>query len=173
MYQAIQIISWLAKYQSTSLKDQDLIVPILHIMCPMLTEATNSDENDDMSPDRAVAEVLDTMSVKLSNHVFPFAFEFASESSQSVDLKFREASMMLLGLITEGCLELIKGKLEPILYIVFGALRDPEEIVRGAASFALGQFVEYLQPEIISRYETVLPHIFRSLQDASDDVKVY
>ncbi|XP_023756369.1 uncharacterized protein LOC111904893 isoform X1 [Lactuca sativa] len=170
-YQAIQIISWLAKYQSTSLKDQDLIVPILHIMCPMLTEATNSDENDDMSPDRAVAEVLDTMSVKLSNHVFPFAFEFASESSQSVDLKFREASMMLLGLITEGCLELIKGKLEPILYIVFGALRDPEEIVRGAASFALGQFVEYLQPEIISRYETVLPHIFRSLQDASDDVK--
>ncbi|KAI3509342.1 hypothetical protein L1887_24553 [Cichorium endivia] len=170
-HQAIQIISWLAKYQSTSLKEQELIVPILHIMCPMLTEMTTSEEDDDLSPDRAVAEVLDTMSVKLPSHVFPYVFEFASECSQSLDLKFREASVMILGLISEGCSELVKETLQHILYIVFVGLRDTEPIVRGAASFALGQFAEYLQPEIISHYETVLPHIFRSLQDASDDVK--
>ncbi|KAI3752743.1 hypothetical protein L2E82_24780 [Cichorium intybus] len=169
--EAIQIISWLAKYQSTSLKEQELIVPILHIMCPMLTEMITSKEDDDLSPDRAVAEVLDTMSVKLPSHLFPFVFEFASECSQSLDLKFREASVMILGLISEGCSELMKENLQHILYIVFVGLRDTEPIVRGAASFALGQFAEYLQPEIISHYETVLPHIFRSLQDASDDVK--
>ncbi|KAI3810363.1 hypothetical protein L1987_19975 [Smallanthus sonchifolius] len=170
-HQGIQIISWLAKYRSSSLKKHQLIIPILQIMCPLLTEATSSDLDDDLSPDRAAAEVLDTMSVTLPNHVFPPIFEFASENSRNVDPKFREASIMVLGLISEGCLELIKEKLEPVLHVVLEGLRDPEQVVRGSASFALGQFAEYLQPEIISHYEKILPHILRSLQDASDDVK--
>lgn len=172
-HHAIQIISWIAKYRSNSLKKQHLIIPILQIMCPLLTKAPSSDTDDDLSSDRAAAEVLDTMSVKLSNHVFPPVFEFASENSQNVDPKFREASIMVLGLISEGCFELMKEKLEPVLHIVLEGLRDPEEVVRGSASFALGQFSEYLQPEIMSHYEKILPHILRSLQDASDDVKVH
>ncbi|KAI8024673.1 Importin-4 [Camellia lanceoleosa] len=70
-----------------------------------------------------------------------------------------------------GCLELMKDKLEPVLHIVLGALRDPEQMVRGAASFALGQFAEHLQPEIVSHYESVLPCILNALEDASDEVK--
>ena len=66
----------------------------------------------------------------------------------------------------------MKNKLEPILHIVFGALRDSEQMVRGAASFALGQFAEHFQPEIVSHYESVLPHILNSLEDTSDDVQV-
>ena len=171
-HQAIQIISWLAKYKSNSLKVQDLIIPILDIMFQLLIEATNSGDEDDFSPDRAAAEVLDTMSVNLSEHVFPLVLEFASKNSQNVEPKFREASVMVLGLISEGCLELIKEKLEAVLRIVLESLRDPEQIVRGAASYALGQFSEYLQPEIIFHYERILPRILASLQDASDDVKV-
>ncbi|KAI3675918.1 hypothetical protein L1987_85514 [Smallanthus sonchifolius] len=170
-HQAIQIISWLAKYRSSSLMKHQLIIPILQIMCPLLTEATCSDLDDDISPDRAAAEVLDTMSVTLPKHVFPPVFEFATENSRNVDPKFREASIMVLGLISEGCLELIKEKLEPVLHVVLEGLRDPEQAVRGSASFAFGQFAEYLQPEIISHYEKILPHILRSIQDASDDVK--
>ncbi|KAJ9561307.1 hypothetical protein OSB04_006467 [Centaurea solstitialis] len=170
-HQAIQIISSLARYKSNCLKKHHLIIPILQIMCPLLTEVTNDDKDDDLSPDRAAAEVIDTMSLKLSKHVFPPVFEFASESSQNLYPKFREASVMALGVISEGCSELMKEKLEPILHITLGALRDPEQVVRGASSYALGQFVEYLQPEIISHYERVLPRILRSLQDETDDVK--
>uniref|UniRef100_A0A6N2KT83 Importin subunit beta-1/Transportin-1-like TPR repeats domain-containing protein n=1 Tax=Salix viminalis TaxID=40686 RepID=A0A6N2KT83_SALVM len=65
----------------------------------------------------------------------------------------------------------MKDKLEPILHIVLGALRDPEQMVRGAASFALGQFAEHLQPEIMSHYESVLPCILNAIEDASDEVK--
>jgi len=42
-----------------------------------------------------------------------------------------------LGVISKGCLEIIKCKLEPVLHMVLGALRDAEQMVRGAASFAL------------------------------------
>ncbi|GKC69299.1 importin-4 isoform X1, partial [Tanacetum coccineum] len=84
-HQAIQIISWLAKYKSSSLKKHKLIIPILQVLCPLLTEASNRDEDDDLAPDRAAAEVLDTLSLKIPKHVFPPVLEFATLSSQSVD----------------------------------------------------------------------------------------
>lgn len=171
--QAIQIISWLAKYKSNTLKKHKLVIPILQVICPLLAEASENDNDDDLAPDRAAAEVIDTMALNLSKHVFPPVFEFSSLSSQSVNPKFREASVTALGVISEGCLELMKNKLEPVLQIVLGALRDPEQMVRGAASFALGQFAEYLQPEIVSHYESVLPCILNALEDASDEVKVH
>ncbi|KAM7470358.1 hypothetical protein LguiA_008541 [Lonicera macranthoides] len=170
-HQAIQIISWLAKYKSSSLKKHKLVIPILQVMCPLLAESTEGDEDDDLAPDRAAAEVIDTMALNLSKHVFPPVLEFASLSSQNVNPKFREASVTVLGVISEGCLDLMKDKLEPVLHIVLGALRDPQQMVRGAASFALGQFAEYLQPEIVSHYESVLPCILNALEDASDEVK--
>ncbi|KAL0365050.1 UNVERIFIED_CONTAM: Importin-4 [Sesamum angustifolium] len=170
-HQAIQIISWLAKYKSSSLKKYKLVGPILQIMCPLLAESTNRDEDDDLAPDRAAAEVIDTMALNLPKQVFPPVFEFASLSSQNANPKFREASVTALGVISEGCLELMKDKLEPVLHITLGALRDPEQMVRGAASFALGQFAEHLQPEIVSHHESVLPCILNALEDISDEVK--
>ncbi|XP_022776503.1 importin-4 isoform X2 [Durio zibethinus] len=170
-HQAIQIISWLAKYKANSLKKQKLVTPILQVMCPLLAESSNVDEDDDLAPDRAAAEVIDTMALNLSRHVFPLVFEFASISSQNVNPKFREASVTALGVVSEGCAELMKDKLEPVLQIVLGALRDPEQMVRGAASFALGQFAEHLQPEIICHYASVLPCILNALEDVSDEVK--
>ncbi|KAI5574530.1 hypothetical protein POPTR_010G169800v4 [Populus trichocarpa] len=170
-HQAIQIISWLAKYKHGSLKKYNLVIPILQVMCPLLAESADADEDDDLAPDRAAAEVIDTMALNLSKHVFPTVFEFASLSSQSANPKFREASVTALGVVSEGCLELMKDKLESVLHIVLGALRDPEQMVRGAASFALGQFAEHLQPEIVSHYGSVLPCILNALEDASDEVK--
>ncbi|MQL91136.1 hypothetical protein Taro_023748 [Colocasia esculenta] len=170
-HQAVQIISWLAKYKANFLKKHKLVIPILQVMCPLLTETADRDEDSDLSADRAAAEVIDTMAINLPKHVFPPVFEFASLSIQHVNPKYREASVTVLGVISEGCYELLKDKLEHALHIVLGALRDQEQMVRGAASFALGQFAEYLQPEIISHYEIVLPCILNALEDASDEVK--
>nr|GMD08885.1 importin-4 [Ipomoea batatas]GMD10099.1 importin-4 [Ipomoea batatas] len=170
-HQAIQIISWLGKFKHNSLKKYKLVTPILQVTCPLLAESTNRDEDDDLAPDRAAAEVIDTIAINLPKHVFPPVFEFASLSIQSPNPKFREASVTSLGVISEGCSELMKDKLAPVLQVVLGALRDPEQMVRGAASFAMGQFAEHLQPEIVSHYESVLPCILSALEDVSDEVK--
>ncbi|RXH92312.1 hypothetical protein DVH24_033208 [Malus domestica] len=170
-HQAIQIVSWLAKYKSNSLKKHKLVIPILQVMCPLLAESNDEDKDDDLAPDRAAAEVIDTMALNIPKHVFHPVFEFSSLSSKNANPKYREASVTALGVISEGCLEMIKDKLDPVLHIVLGALRDPEEMVRGAASFALGQFAEHLQPEIVSHYQSVLPCILIALEDASDEVK--
>ncbi|KAK9191281.1 hypothetical protein WN943_019893 [Citrus x changshan-huyou] len=170
-HQAIQIISWLAKYKYNSLKKHKLVIPILQVMCPLLAESNEAGEDDDLAPDRAAAEVIDTMALNLAKHVFPPVFEFASVSCQNASPKYREAAVTAIGIISEGCAEWMKEKLESVLHIVLGALRDPEQFVRGAASFALGQFAEYLQPEIVSHYESVLPCILNALEDESDEVK--
>ncbi|TQE06283.1 hypothetical protein C1H46_008132 [Malus baccata] len=140
-------------------------------MCPLLAESNDEDKDDDLAPDRAAAEVIDTMALNIPKHVFHPVFEFSSLSSKNANPKYREASVTALGVISEGCLEMIKDKLDPVLHIVLGALRDPEEMVRGAASFALGQFAEHLQPEIVSHYQSVLPCILNALEDAFDEVK--
>ncbi|XP_072991825.1 probable importin subunit beta-4 [Typha latifolia] len=170
-HQAIQIISWLAKYKASFLKKHKLVIPILQVMCPLLTETVSGDDDSDMAADRAAAEVIDTMAINIPKHVFAPVLEFASLSSNHVDLKYREASVTSLGVISEGCFELLKDKLEDVLHIVLGALKDQEQMVRGAASFALGQFAEHLQPEILSHYESVLPCILNALEDPSDEVK--
>ncbi|WCJ35883.1 ARM repeat superfamily protein [Euphorbia peplus] len=112
------------------------------------TKSTDADEDVDLNPDRADAEVIDTMALNLPKHVFPPVFEFASVNIQNANPKYREASVTALGVISEGCLDFMKDKMEPVLHVTLGALRDPEQVVRGAASFALGQFAEHLQHEI-------------------------
>ncbi|PKA63742.1 Transportin-1 [Apostasia shenzhenica] len=170
-HQAIQIVSWLAKYKASFLKKHKLIVPVLQVMCPLLTETASGDDDFDLASDRAAAEVIDTMAINLPKHVFSPVFEFASVNYSHANPKFREASVTALGVISEGCFELLKDRLENVLHIVLAGLMDHEQMVRGAASFALGQFAEHLQPEILSHYATVLPCILNALEDASEEVK--
>ncbi|EPS73729.1 hypothetical protein M569_01025, partial [Genlisea aurea] len=170
-HQAIQIISWLARYKPSSLKKYKLVGPILQVMCPLLAESSTKVEDDDLSPDRAAAEVIDTMAMNLSKQVFQPVFEFASLNSLHGNPKFREAAVTALGVISEGCADLMKENLKPVLHIILGSLRDSEKMVRGAASFALGQCAEHLQPELVSHHEDILPSILNALEDASDGVK--
>ncbi|CAA7048920.1 unnamed protein product [Microthlaspi erraticum] len=170
-HQAIQIVSWLAKYKYNSLKKHQLVVPILKVMCALLAESSDQEDDDDLAPDRAAAEVIDTLAMTIPKHVFNPVSEFASVHSQSPNPKYREAAVTALGVISEGCFDIMKDKLDPVLNIVLGALRDPEQMVRGAASFALGQFAEHLQPEILTHYQSVLPCVLNAIEDTSEEVK--
>jgi HEAT repeat protein len=171
-FQSMQIISWLSKFKSKTLVKYKAVEPILRVVCPLLAEINNHDE-DDVSMDRAAAEVLDTMAINLpKKYVFPLVLEFAVGTAGNPDPNCREASIMALGVITEGCSESMKKKLSDILRLILQALQDPAQNVRGAASFTLGQFAEHLQPEICEHYETVLPCIFNVLSDVSTDVQV-
>ncbi|KAJ7247679.1 hypothetical protein O6H91_Y377800 [Diphasiastrum complanatum] len=170
--QAIQIISWLSKYKPKTLVKNKVVAPILAVMCQILAEPDYRRDEDDVSADRAAAEVLDTMAMSLpKKHVFPPVLNFAISNFQNADYNYREAAVMSLGVISEGCFEIMKSKMSDILNLVLEALKDSEQAVRGAASFALGQFAEHLQPEIVEHYERVLPCIFLVLSDSSAEVQ--
>ncbi|WCJ23595.1 ARM repeat superfamily protein [Euphorbia peplus] len=69
------------------------------------------------------------MALNLPKHVFPPVFEFASVNIQNANPKYREASVTALGVISEGCLEFMKDKMEPVLHVTLGALRDPNKLL--------------------------------------------
>lgn len=79
--------------------------------------------------------------------------------------------MMVCAVLAEGCAEPLRKRLPQILPPLLAALTDPEGEVRGSAAFALGQFSEYLQPDITRHYQQVLPGVFQLLQDPSADVQ--
>ena len=68
--------------------------------------------------------------------------------------------LVALASTAEGCAEAYAGSLDALLPVVFAGCKDSVQAVREAACICIGQFAQYLQPEIITHYEQVLPHIF-------------
>ncbi|XP_024542572.1 importin-4 isoform X1 [Selaginella moellendorffii] len=171
-YQALQTISWLAKYKPKTLVKHKLVPAIISSMCQILSEEDFELDEYSVSADRAAAEVLDTMALHLINkHVFPHVFSFALSNFQRSEYSIREAAVMSLGIIAEGCYEIMRSNLTDILNLVLQAFEDQEKAVRGAAGFTIGQFAEHLQPEIVLHYERVLPCIFKVLTDPNAEVQ--
>ncbi|CAD6202994.1 unnamed protein product [Miscanthus lutarioriparius] len=161
---AIQIISWLVKFKASFLKKHKLVVPILQVMCPLLTETANEDEDSDLAADRSAAEVIDTMAINLPRHVLAPVLEFASVSFHHINPKYREAAVTSLGVISEGCCEHLKDKLEDCLKIVLEALKDQEQMEK--SYYALAAFCEDMGEDILPYLEPLICRLVMSLQSS-------
>jgi hypothetical protein len=84
---------------------------------------------DDIACERAAAEVLDTMATSLpKKHVFPPVLHFAVSNIHNSDPNYRDAAVMSLGVISEGCYEVMKTRLEDVLSLVLESLKDKEQV---------------------------------------------
>ncbi|XP_073431462.1 importin-4 isoform X2 [Dendrobates tinctorius] len=76
----------------------------------------------------------------------------------------RKAGLMCLAVLSEGCADYIRNKhLQSMLQLVCQAITDENHVVRNAGLYALGQFSEYLQPDISSYSDSVLPLLLEYL----------
>eukprot|EP00798_Chlamydomonas_sp_ICE-L_P021936 gene21936-28982_t len=80
----------------------------------------------------------------------------------------RLAAMTVLAVASEGCAESMRKQLKLVLPMVLQGL---QQSVRGAAAFAMGQFSEFLQPDIVEHYQTVLPAVFTLMHDNTPGVQ--
>ncbi|KAF9608378.1 hypothetical protein IFM89_009744 [Coptis chinensis] len=149
-HQAIQIISWLAKYKSSSLKKHKLVIPILQVMCPLLAEATEGVELDDLAADRAAAEVIDTMAINLPKLVFPPVLEFASLSSQNPE---------------------ITSHYEIVLPCILNALEDVSDEVKEKSYYALAAFCDNMGEEILPFLDPLMGRLLTALQNSSRNLQ--
>lgn len=118
-------------------------------------------------------QVIDTLALHLpKKQVYPPIAAFAKQAIQSPDPLFREAAVTSLGVIAEGCAEVMRKRLKELLPVILAGLRDGDKEVRGQSAFALGLFAESLQPEMVEHYEQVLPPVFDLLKDLDDEVQV-
>eukprot|EP00878_Enallax_costatus_P019883 GHUV01020993.1.p1 GENE.GHUV01020993.1~~GHUV01020993.1.p1 ORF type:complete len:804 (+),score=291.15 GHUV01020993.1:1449-3860(+) len=151
-----------------------LMCAIVEALCEMCCEPTPPDYDDaqELPPQKVAAQALDVLALSLnSQHVVPACWQFVQAAASSPDMHRRAAAMMVCAVSAEGCSEALRKRLPQVLPLLLTALQDPEGDVRGVAAFALGQFSEYLQPEILEHYTEVMPGVFRLLGDPNHDVQ--
>ncbi len=101
------------------------------VMCPILAEPDTRNHEDEVAPEHAAAEVLDTMAMNLpKKHIFPPVLHFSVSNCRNPDPNYRDAAVMALGVISEGCFEVMKTRLEEVLTLVLEALKDKEQVIR-------------------------------------------
>lgn len=84
----------------------------------------------------------------------------------------KKASYLSMAILAEGCSEFIRSKyLQPFLQCICQGITETSAVVRNAALFALGQFSEYLQPDISRYADEVLPILFNFLNQVSLEIE--
>ncbi|KAF7708017.1 importin-4 [Silurus meridionalis] len=166
---ALSCTALLIRLKSKTVLKQKLLAPILQVVFPILCatpppgeedpedEEKAEGDDDSQSPKHFAAQVIDTMALhmppeKLFNQLMPLTQAcLTSENAYE-----RKGGLMCLAVLAEGCADHIRTKLlSSMLETVCRSLSDANQVVRSAALFALGQFSEYLQPEV-SKYHTEL-----------------
>jgi hypothetical protein len=69
------------------------------------------------------------------------------------------------GIIAEGCNDLLRPLLSGIVPLLVARMADTDPTVREIACFAMGQYAEHCQPEILHFHTQILPAICQVIQD--------
>ena len=96
----------MAEWKPKQLIRYKLVNGILQCLTPLLAESTDGidDSEDGLSVPLFTCEVVDAMATGLpSSHVFVPLFNFCKQAIHSVNEREREAGLMALTAITEGC----------------------------------------------------------------------
>lgn len=182
----LSCIAFLIKLKSKTVLKQKLLNPILQSIFPVLTaspppgvqdpedeEDDSGDGTDEENPKHTAAQIIDTMALhtppeKLFHHLLPLT----QACLTSEDPYQKKGGLMCLAVLAEGCADHMRTKmLSSVLQTVCQSLSDSNQVVRSAALFALGQFSEYLQPEI-SKYCAELMPLMLGYLSSLNDTKV-
>ena len=188
-----QTLMNIIEYRPKSVAKKNLVGPILSVLVDMITKNENvagslyvyasqnqhlNDDEDDGSYDPGVEvqqlaqTCLDTMAISIPSKYFTQpALNICAQCLDSVEPHRRKAGCAVLGVIAEGCCDVVKQTLGQILPRLLSSVQDPEFFVREAACFALGQFSEHCQPEILYFHQSILPVIFSALEDSRPTVQ--
>ncbi|TSL82486.1 Importin-4 [Bagarius yarrelli] len=179
---ALSCIALLIRFKSKAVLKQKLLAPMLQVVFPILSatpppgqEDPEDEENaegdgDSESPKHFAAQVIDTMALhmppeKLFNQLLPLTQAcLTSENAYE-----RKGGLMCLAVLAEGCADHIRTKmLSSMLETVCRSLSDNNQVVRSAALFALGQFSEYLQPEVSKYHAELMPLLLGYLSSLNE-----
>ncbi|TMW68798.1 hypothetical protein Poli38472_006266 [Pythium oligandrum] len=156
----------------------DIIAKDDRAMCGLISNILDRDTNDsdddedDESPGHLAQQTLDTLALSVpAKYVNGVVFGVCNEYMQSPDPTRRKAGVLALGILSEGCCEVMCHNIKELIPAAYAAAQDADQRVRGAAVFSLGQFAEFLQPSIAEYYSQILPIAITMLDDNTKEIK--
>ncbi|KAM8881865.1 importin-4 [Synchiropus picturatus] len=180
---ALSCIAFLIKLKSKTVLKQKLLNPILQAVFPVLTaepppgeedpedeEDDTGDDEDNDNPKHCAAQIIDTMALHMPPEtLFKHLMPLTQSCLVSPNPYQRKGGLMCLAVLAEGCADHIRTKmLSSVLQTVCQSLSDSNQVVRSAALFALGQFSEYLQPEVSKYCAELMPLLLGYLSSLNE-----
>lgn len=171
---AVSFIGWLVRIKKKAILKNNLVEPIIHVVFNLMaTEPETEDDDDDeeyyledSSPKTTAMQTMDQLALHIPpEKLIPPLLAMLDPALKSENPLHKKAAYLCVAVIAEGCSESICNKyLRPLLDCVKIGITEPNPVVRNAAFFALGQFSEFLQPEISKFADEILPILFTYLQ---------
>ena len=173
---AIAFLGRVTRFKKKAIVRAKLHVDIIGVLFPIMATIEEGEEDDDDdegadsgSPSVAACQTLDSLAVNLPPEKYMAALlSHVQPSLRASDIGGQKAAFNALAVSAEGCSEYIRTKkyLASFLQEVGQGIKSPHRIVRNAALHAVGQFSEYLQPEISNYANDILPVLLHCVDNA-------
>jgi HEAT repeat protein len=103
------------------------------------------DGDDDTGDDRwtlrkCSAAALDVFARDFRDRVFQTILPYLTKNLKHDEWAYREAAVLALGAVAEGCIEVITPHLPELVSYLFSLLNDPEPVVRQITCWTLGRY---------------------------------
>ncbi|KAI1813544.1 armadillo-type protein [Poronia punctata] len=109
-------------------------------------EIDDDDEGDDENPDerwtlrKCSAAALDVLAGNFKDRVFECILPYLTQNLKHEEWPYREASVLALGAVSDGCLGAIEPHLPELVPYLFTLLNDQEPVVRQITCWTLGRY---------------------------------
>lgn len=125
-----------------------------------------------ITPHRYALQVIDTIAQNVKpKYVFSNIMARIDAWMSSPNPWERRAAVGALSAIPGGCVEQMMPQIETFLPYMQAAFEDPDHFVRQAACILLGQFADFLSPDILEYHETCLPLAYKALCEDNEEVQ--
>jgi len=175
---AVTFLGRLTRLKKKTIVKHKLYQPIIQIIFSIMTQNEMEDddedaEEDDDSPALAASQALDTLALNLPPEKYISALMKQVEPALAQGNPYAQrAAYQALAVSAEGCQDHIRKKyLNNFLQSLGNGIRSEQQIVRNSALYMLGQFSEFIQPEISNYAGDILPVLFQYLDTAFAGLK--
>ncbi|XP_065340245.1 importin-4-like [Cloeon dipterum] len=171
----VLLTGWIARSRKKAFLKQNLLQPVLEALFQLMAAPSAMEEEEEAyfnadaestTPQLCASQTLDTLALSLPpDKLIPALAQFIEPALQGDDVYRKKAAYLALSVIAEGCTEYIRTNcLENFVQCIGTGITDESTVVRNAALFALGQYSEYLQPDITRFAPLLMPILFTYLE---------
>ncbi|KAF8820456.1 HEAT repeat-containing protein, partial [Cardiosporidium cionae] len=148
-----------------------LLDEILNVIVAMAAEEEGEVDEDELTAHMSAIQMMDSLAINLpGKRVFSATIDKLQPFTVSINPNEKKAALILLGVMSEGCRSIMKNQLNNFLPFVYKSFEDASPKIKGAAATCLGQFADYLQPEIWKYHAQIMHHLMKLV--SSEDIKV-
>jgi len=139
------------------------------------------DGDDDVADDRwtlrkCSAAALDVFARDFRGPVFESILPYLTKNLKHEEWPYREAAVLALGAVADGCIEAITPHLPELTTYLFSLLNDPEPVVRQITCWTLGRYSQWAAelPDLEQRrlyFEPMMEGILTKMLDRNKKVQ--